>query len=81
MNLRIVLTSAALCAACLIGTASASAQAAPAAGAAASAKFVGIINLRGAIGSTAEGKQASARIAIAVCSDVCRNRQPDQGDQ
>ncbi|HMD09307.1 MAG TPA: OmpH family outer membrane protein [Candidatus Acidoferrum sp.] len=62
MNLRIVLTSAALFAACLIGTASASAQAAPAAGAAAVAKSVGIINLRGAIGSTAEGKQASAEL-------------------
>ena len=63
MNLRIVLTSAALSAACLIGTASASAQAAPAAGAAAAAaKSVGIINLRGAIGSTAEGKQASAEL-------------------
>jgi len=62
VNLRIVLTSAALFAACLIGTASASAQAAPAAGAAAVAKSVGIINLRGAIGSTAEGKQASAEL-------------------
>jgi outer membrane protein len=62
VNLRIVLTSAALSAACLIGTASASAQAAPAAGAAAAAKSVGIINLRGAIGSTAEGKQASAEL-------------------
>jgi outer membrane protein len=62
VNLRIVLTSAALSAACLIGSASASAQAAPAAGAAAVTKSVGIINLRGAIGSTAEGKQASAEL-------------------
>lgn len=61
MNLRIVLRSAALCAACLVGTA-AWAQAAPAAGAAAPVKGVAIINLRGAIGSTAEGKQASAEL-------------------
>ena len=62
MNLRIVLKCAALSAACLIGTAAASAQAAPAAGAASVPKSVGIINLRGAIGSTAEGKQASAEL-------------------
>jgi outer membrane protein len=62
VNLRTVLTSAALSAACLIGSGAAWAQAAPAAGAAASAKSVGIINLRGAIGSTAEGKQASAEL-------------------
>ncbi len=62
MNLRIVLRSAALSAACLIGTAPAWAQAAPAAGAAGSAKLIGIINLRGAIGNTAEGKQASAEL-------------------
>ncbi len=62
MNLRIVLRSAALAAACLIGTGAAMAQAAPAGGAAGAAKLVGIINLRGAIGSTAEGKQASAEL-------------------
>jgi outer membrane protein len=63
VNLRIVLRSAALCAACLIGTAASWAQAAaPAAGAAAPVKGVAIINLRGAIGSTAEGKQASAEL-------------------
>jgi outer membrane protein len=62
VNLRIVLRSAALCAASLVGTAAAWAQAAPAAGAAAPAKGVAIINLRGAIGSTAEGKQASAEL-------------------
>lgn len=62
MNLRIVLKSAALSAACLIGTGAAWAQAAPAAGAAAPVKSVGIINLRGAIGNTAEGKQASAEL-------------------
>jgi len=58
-----VLRSAALSAACLIGTAASWAQSAPAAGAAAPAtKSVAIINLRGAIGSTAEGKQASAEL-------------------
>jgi len=62
VNLRIVLRSAALCAACLVGTAASWAQAAPAAGAAAPVKGVAIINLRGAIGSTAEGKQASAEL-------------------
>lgn len=65
MNLRIVLRSAALSAACLIGTAASWAQAAaPAAGAPAppATKAVAIINLRGAIGSTAEGKQASAEL-------------------
>ena len=61
MNLRIVLRSAALSAACLLGTAATWAQAAPAA-AGAPVKSVGIINLRGAIGSTAEGKQASAEL-------------------
>jgi outer membrane protein len=63
VNLRIVLRSAALSAACLVGTAATWAQAAPAAAAAAAPiKAVGIINLRGAIGSTAEGKQASAEL-------------------
>jgi len=61
VTLRIVLRSAALAAACLLGTAATWAQAAPAA-AAAPVKSVGIINLRGAIGSTAEGKQASAEL-------------------
>jgi outer membrane protein len=62
VNLRIVSRSAALSVACLIGTAATWAQAAPAPGAALTAKTVGIINLRGAIGSTAEGKQASAEL-------------------
>jgi outer membrane protein len=64
VNLRIVLRSAALAAACLVGTAATWAQAAPAAAAATAAtvKTVGIINLRGAIGSTSEGKQASAEL-------------------
>lgn len=59
MNLRIKIGSAALAAACLLGTGAAWGQAAPAAGA---PKVVGIINLRGAIGATAEGKQASAEL-------------------
>ena len=62
VNLRIVLRSAALAAACFISTGAARAQASPAAGAAGAAKLVGIINLRGAIGTTAEGKQASAEL-------------------
>jgi outer membrane protein len=62
VNLRMVLRFAALSAAALIGTSAAWAQAAPAPGAAAPAKAVAIINLRGAIGSTAEGKQASAEL-------------------
>ncbi len=62
MNLRIALKSAAVAAAFLIATGAAWGQAAPAAGAAPGGKLVGIINLRGAIGSTAEGKQASAEL-------------------
>jgi outer membrane protein len=63
VNSRIILRSAALAAFSLLGTAAAFAQAAPAAGAAAApAKSVAIINLRGAIGNTAEGKQASAEL-------------------
>lgn len=62
MNSRIILRSAAVAAACLLGTAATWAQAAPAAGATAPGKTVAIINLRGAIGSTAEGKQASAEL-------------------
>ena len=60
MNSRMVLRSVALAAVGLIGTAGAWAQAAPAAATAPSK--VGIINLRGAIGNTAEGKQASAEL-------------------
>jgi len=63
VNSRIVLKSAALAAACLLGTVGAWAQAAPASSTpAAGAAKVGIINLRGAIGNTAEGKQASAEL-------------------
>jgi outer membrane protein len=62
VNLRMVLRSAAIAAACLMGTVAAWAQAAPAAGASGAPKTVGIINLRAAIGSTAEGKQASAEL-------------------
>lgn len=62
MNSRIVLRSAAVAAAFLISAGAAWAQATPAAGATGGSKLVGIINLRGAIGSTAEGKQASAEL-------------------
>ncbi|MGB2591069.1 MAG: OmpH family outer membrane protein [Candidatus Acidiferrum sp.] len=62
MNFRIALRAAAVLAACLIGTAAGWAQDTPAAGAASGSKAVGIINLRGAIGNTAEGKQASAEL-------------------
>jgi outer membrane protein len=63
VNSRIIVRSAVLAALLLLGTAAAFAQAAPAAGAAAApVKGVAIINLRGAIGNTAEGKQASAEL-------------------
>lgn len=63
MNFRIALRAAAVLAACLVGTAAGWAQDTPAGGAAAAGpKLVGIINLRGAIGNTAEGKQASAEL-------------------
>ncbi|HKV26506.1 MAG TPA: OmpH family outer membrane protein [Candidatus Acidoferrum sp.] len=61
MNFRIVWRCAALAAAGIFGAGAAWAQAAPA-GAAGAGKQVGIINLRGAIGSTAEGRQASAEL-------------------
>jgi outer membrane protein len=54
--------SAALAAASLIGAASLCAQAAPAAGAAIAGK-VGVLNVRGAIVATGEGKQASTELA------------------
>jgi outer membrane protein len=54
--------SAALAAASLIGAASLCAQAAPAAGAATAGK-VGVLNVRGAIVATGEGKQASTELA------------------
>ena len=63
MNLRIVVRCAALAAAGLIGTGAAWAQAAPpAAGAGSGKQQIAIINFRAAIGSTAEGKQASAEL-------------------
>lgn len=65
MNSRIALRFAGLAAACLFGTAAGWAQSAPAGGAPAAVgtgKLVGIINLRGAIGNTAEGKSASAEL-------------------
>lgn len=62
MNSRVIWRFAGLAAACLLGTAAGWGQAAPAAGAATPGGKVGIINLRGAIGNTAEGKQASAEL-------------------
>jgi outer membrane protein len=63
VNSRIILRFAtALAAVCLLGTAAWAQSAPPAGGAAPSGKTVAIINLRGAIGSTAEGKQASAEL-------------------
>jgi outer membrane protein len=56
-----MIRTAALAAACLLGTAAVRAQSAPAAGSASTGK-VGVINARQAIVSTAEGKQASAEL-------------------
>ncbi|HKS73708.1 MAG TPA: OmpH family outer membrane protein [Terriglobales bacterium] len=60
MNSRNLVRSAALAAACLFGSV-AFAQSAPAAGSAAGGK-VGVVDVRNAIVSTAEGKQASAEL-------------------
>jgi outer membrane protein len=63
VNSRIALRLATLAAACLLASAVNWAQSAPPAGSAPSGgKLVGIINLRSAIGNTAEGKQASAEL-------------------
>jgi outer membrane protein len=61
VNSRMVLRLAALTAAGLLSVAAASGQSAPAAGSAAPGK-VGVINIRSAIVTTAEGKQASAEL-------------------
>lgn len=61
VNSRIALRFAGLAAACLLGSAGGWAQSAPAPTAGSAGK-VAIINLRGAIGATAEGKQASAEL-------------------
>ena len=61
MNSRNYLRTAALAAACLLGTAAVRAQGAPAAGSAASGK-VGVVDVRSAIVTTAEGKLASAEL-------------------
>ena len=58
---RALFPAAVLAAACLLGTAAVRAQTAPAAGAASASK-VGVINIRQAIASTAEGKQAGAEL-------------------
>lgn len=59
MNSRMIIRTAALAAACLLGTVAVHAQAA--AGAANGTK-IGVINVRQAIVSTVEGKQASAEL-------------------
>jgi outer membrane protein len=61
VNSRFVIRTAALAAAGLLSAAASSAQAPADAGAASAAK-VGVINIRSAIVSTAEGKQASAEL-------------------
>jgi outer membrane protein len=61
VNSRNYLRTAALAAVCLLGTAALRAQGAPAAGSAASGKF-GVVDVRSAIVTTAEGKQASAEL-------------------
>ena len=58
---RTIVRTAALVAACLLGTAAVRAQAA-AAPAAAGATKIGVINIRQAIAGTAEGKQAGAEL-------------------
>jgi outer membrane protein len=61
VNSRHIIRMAALSVACLLGTAAVWAQGTTAAGAASTGK-VAVINIRLAIGSTAEGKQASAEL-------------------
>jgi len=61
VNSRTIMHTAALAAAGLLGVAVARAQA-PAPAASAAPGKVGVINIRGAIGSTAEGKQAQAEL-------------------
>jgi outer membrane protein len=61
VNSTKVLRTAALVAACLLGTAAIKAQGAAAAGTGAAVK-IGVISVRQAIVSTAEGKQASAEL-------------------
>ena len=61
MNSRIMIRMAALVVACLLGTAIVSAQGVTAPGSSSGAK-VAVINIRLAIGSTAEGKQATAEL-------------------
>jgi outer membrane protein len=61
VNSRTIMHTAALAAAGLLGVAAARAQA-PAPAASAAPSKVGVINIRGAIGSTAEGKQAQAEL-------------------
>ena len=62
MNSRIIIRTFALAAACLLSTAGVRAQGTSAAGAASTGTKIGVINVRQAIVSTAEGKQASAEL-------------------
>jgi outer membrane protein len=62
VNSRIIIRTTALAAACLFSTVAVRAQASPAAGAAPSATKIGVINVRQAIVTTAEGKVASAEL-------------------
>ncbi len=67
MNSRNIIRAAALSAVGLLGTVAVWAQAAPAAGSATAGK-VGVINVRQAIVTTAEGKQASAELQAQFAS-------------
>jgi len=62
VNSRIIIRTTALATACLLSTAAVRAQGSPAAGAATAASKIGVINVRQAIVSTAEGKLASAEL-------------------
>lgn len=62
MNSRIMKYTAALAAAGLLIAAAVRGQSSSPSGASAAAGKVGVINIRGAIGNTAEGKQASAEL-------------------
>ncbi len=62
VNSRTIICTAALATACLLSTAAVRAQGTSAAGAATTGAKIGVINVRQAIVSTAEGKQASAEL-------------------
>jgi len=62
VNSRKIFFTAILASACMFGTAAAWAQAAPAASAAGASGKIGVINVRQAIVTTSEGKQASSEL-------------------